>query len=615
MKKTGLLILILFLNWTIYAQQEVYILKESSVNTNLSGFIYSAKNIKFKAEKEIILHKNEFKKVNETIANFGNTKDENWVSFKLKKRNFQNQKFVLFLDQLFLEKADFYLFEKDSLLNKYLFSDKILAKNKPFAQAAFTYPFSLKQNIEYSIFLRIKADPNNGTSKALITLFDEVSYLENIKFSQLKFGVLIGFLLLSIITGLILFYNSPKEIYLIYVIYILIVMCTYLSVYGYFNGAFGNNFIGSAIFYQSMLMFGGAFQILFSRHFLLLPTNYPKKYDRVILIFSLYFILWGLANFTLPISDLLPFISRISITILAILIFSLAFWAFFRKENTAQIYTIAMTPGLLLILYLLLSALNILPLSQFVFSITFPISAYEIIIFGFGLVYIFAKEKEEIELKLSEERRSVAQRLITTQEQERQRIAQDLHDDLGSTLSMLKNKLSESNENFDNQLITEMNYADKAVLDLRIISHNLMPVLFLQKGLKLAIQELVTLNNIKKNIHFINSGNERKLDWETELSIFRITKELLNNALKHAKANNIELQLIYFEGFLYLSVEDNGIGFLKNNKEVNGIGLKNITLRVNYLNGKMSQESSEKGSLMAIEIPYDANHKNKNTSH
>jgi signal transduction histidine kinase len=62
-------------------------------------------------------------------------------------------------------------------------------------------------------------------------------------------------------------------------------------------------------------------------------------------------------------------------------------------------------------------------------------------------------------------------------------------------------------------------------------------------------------------------------------------------------------------------VEDNGIGFLKNNKEVNGIGLKNITLRVNYLNGKMSQESSKKGTLMAIEIPYDTNHKNKNTSH
>ena len=613
MKKIGLLITTMLLTWSSIAQDKVCLLEGTSIDIDLSGYIFSAKNIKFQEEKEIILHQQEFKKINETIANFGNSKDENWIYFRLKNQNSGNQKFVLLLDQLFLEKADFYLFEKDNLISKYLFSDNLLAKNKPYSQANFPYPFSLIQDKEYSIFLRIKADPNNGTSKALLTLYDESSFLEKIKYSQLKFGILIGFLLLSIITGLILFYNAPKRIYLIYVIYILIVMFIYLSIFGYFNGSFGNYFIGSAVFYQSILMFGSAFQILFSRHFLLLQTNFPQKYDRLILLFSLYFILIGLANFVLPISHLLPFISRISLTILTIIIFSLAIWASFRKENIAQIYIIAMTPGILLILYLLLSALNILPLSQFIFSITFPISAYEIIIFGFGLVYIFAKEKEEVELKLSEERRTVAQKLITTQEQERQRIAQDLHDDLGSTLSMLKNKLSDSNDIFKNQLITEMNYANKAVLDLRIISHNLMPVMFLEKGLKVAAQEFIDLNNKKKIIHFITSGNERKLEWEMELSIFRIMKELLNNALKHARASNVEIQLIYFEDFLYLSVEDNGIGFSNNNQEIKGIGLKNITLRVNYLNGKMTKESSDKGTLIAIEIPYDFNHKDKNS--
>jgi signal transduction histidine kinase len=120
------------------------------------------------------------------------------------------------------------------------------------------------------------------------------------------------------------------------------------------------------------------------------------------------------------------------------------------------------------------------------------------------------------------------------------------------------------------------------------------------------------LNNIKKNVHFITSGNERKLEWEMELSIFRIAKELLNNALRHAKASNIEVQLIHFEDFLYVSVEDNGIGFSNNKEEIKGIGLKNITLRVDYLNGKMSQESSNKGTLIAIEIPYNANHQSKN---
>jgi signal transduction histidine kinase len=614
MKKAGVLICMILLSWSVIAQEETYILKESDIETDLSGYLFSAKNIKFKEEKEIILHKKEFKKVNENIANFGNNDDENWIYFNLKNQLSQNQKFVLLLEQTFLEKADFYIFEKDSLINKYLLNDSILAKNKPFSQAEFTYPFALKYNTDYDIFLRIKANPNNGTSKALMTLFDEISYLESIKFSQLKFGILIGFLLLAVVTGLLLFIYSPKNIYLIYVVDILIVMCSYLSNYGYFNGTFGNHSLGSAVFYQSMLMFGGAFQILLFRHFVVLPIDNLQKYDRAILLLSLYFFLIGIVNFILPFSHLLPFISRISLSVLLILILSVTLWSFFRKENVSKIYIIALTPAFLLLLYLLLSSLKVLPLNHFVFAILFPISAYEIIILGFGLVYNFAKEKEEVELKLSEERRTVAHKLITTQEQERQRIAQDLHDDLGSTLSMLKNKLSESNETFDNQLLTEMNYADKAVLDLRIISHNLMPVLFLQKGLKLAVQEFVNLNNIKNNIHFITSGNEKKLDWEIELSIFRIAKELLNNALKHAKASNIEVQLIYFEKFLYLSVEDNGVGFLNNDPEIKGIGLKNITLRVNYLNGKMDKESSNKGTLIAIEIPYDTNPKDKNSS-
>jgi signal transduction histidine kinase len=128
-----------------------------------------------------------------------------------------------------------------------------------------------------------------------------------------------------------------------------------------------------------------------------------------------------------------------------------------------------------------------------------------------------------------------------------------------------------------------------------------------------AIKEIVENLNVGRvlnpaNVSFLCSGNERKLDWETELSIFRIAKELLNNALKHSKASKIEAQLIYFDDFLYLSVEDNGVGFVKNEKEIKGIGLKNITLRVNYLNGKMSQESSDKGTLISVEIPYEPNH-------
>jgi two-component system, NarL family, sensor kinase len=66
---------------------------------------------------------------------------------------------------------------------------------------------------------------------------------------------------------------------------------------------------------------------------------------------------------------------------------------------------------------------------------------------------------------------------------------------------------------------------------------------------------------------------------------------------------------------LYLSVEDNGVGFKENPAEMTGHGLKNINLRVNYLNGKMNLDSSENGTMITVEIPYDTDHQNQNLAH
>ena len=142
-----------------------------------------------------------------------------------------------------------------------------------------------------------------------------------------------------------------------------------------------------------------------------------------------------------------------------------------------------------------------------------------------------------------------------------------------------------------------------------------MPTMLQQRGLVVILQEFISMNKIAKKVEFSHSGNERRLPWETELGIFRIAKELINNALKHAKANRIETQLIYFDDFLYLSVEDDGVGFKENPSEMAGHGLKNINLRVNYLQGKIQIESSENGTMITIEIPYAADHQNKNLAH
>ena len=616
MKKITAIFLFWMISNSLLAQQNTpFVVSENTVDSDLSGYLFTAKKLQFKEEKDLISLKNQFKKVAEKVTNFGSSRDENWLIFDLKNISKKNSEFVLYLNQVFLEKADFYLFQNDSLIQKYQLSDTLKAKNRPLGEINFYYPFQAKQHQNYCIFLRIKANPENGIAKGIVHLYDTKTAAQKIRNSHLEFGLLMGFLMLSIMIGFILFYNDSKTIYGYYAAYILSVLLSYLCAYGYLHDFLGNSTVHLAKIYQSVMVISAVLHVLFINHFLAFDKFMSVKSSKFIDVICVFYVLLAFGNFIFPISEILPYISRITLILLGIFILITAVWAFYRKEQTAKIYLIASSPGIIILMYLLLISLKLLPLYTFVYNLLYYVTIFEILVFGFGLVYQFTEEKHEAERKLSEERQMVSSKIISSQERERQRISQDLHDDLGSTLSMLKFHLSDSNQSLNNQLIEDINITDKAIEDLQLIAYNLMPTMLQQCGLVMILQEFISMNKIAKKVEFSHSGNERRLPWETELGIFRIAKELINNALKHAKANKIEAQLIYFNDFLYLSVEDDGVGFKENPSEMMGHGLKNINLRVNYLHGKIEIESSENGTMITIEIPYVADYQNKNLAH
>ena len=612
MKIIAIFLLLGQFNSLLAQQNTPFVVSENAVDSDLSGYLFTAKNLKFKHDKELFLEKNQFKKLEEKVANFGGSTEENWLMFNLKNENQNNTEFVLYLNQVFLEKADFYLFRNDTLIQKYLLSDTVKTINRPLGEINFYYPFQAKMSQDYCIFLRIKANPENGIAKGIVHLYDAKTNAQKIRNAHLEFGILVGFLILSITIGFILFYNDSKPIYGYYSAYILSVLFSYLCAYGYLSNILDNLYLHVARLYQSITIISAVLHVLFISNFLAFDKILSKKSSKIIQTVCVIYVILAISNFIFPISQILPIISRTSLILLGIFILISTFWAFYQREKTAKIYLIATVPGILALLYLLIISLKILPLYTFVYELLYYITIFEILVFGFGLVYQFTEEKREAERKLGEERQMVASKIISSQERERQRISQDLHDDLGSTLSMLKFHLSESNQTLDNQLIEDINITDKAIEDLRIIAYNLMPTMLQKRGLVVILNEFISMNKIAQRVIFSHSGNEKRLPWETELGIFRIAKELINNALKHAQAKRIEVQLIYFEEFLYLSVEDDGIGFKENPADMTGHGLKNINLRVNYLNGKMNLDSSENGIMITIEIPYVTNHKNKN---
>ena len=103
-------------------------------------------------------------------------------------------------------------------------------------------------------------------------------------------------------------------------------------------------------------------------------------------------------------------------------------------------------------------------------------------------------------------------------------------------------------------------------------------------------------------MQLVCTGDEQRLTAEREIMIYRIIREFLTNALKHAKASQIVVQLIFYDAMLYASVEDNGQGMSKD--ALTGIGLETIRLRVAHLNARMNTESGPTVTLVTPDVPY-----------
>jgi two-component system NarL family sensor kinase len=228
-----------------------------------------------------------------------------------------------------------------------------------------------------------------------------------------------------------------------------------------------------------------------------------------------------------------------------------------------------------------------------------------------------AKQHDELQQQrireLEKDRQLVAvDSLLKGQEEERSRLAKDLHDGLGGLLSGVKFSLSNMKDNLiitpDNMAVFErsLDMIDTSIKELRRVAHNMMPEMLVKFGLDEALKEYCNSLNATKliSVKYQSFGMDARMDSSKEIIIYRIVQELLNNILKHAAATETLVQLIKEEKRLSIVVEDNGKGFdtsaLENNK---GAGWTSIRSRVDYLQGQLDINSEAgKGTSINIEI-------------
>ena len=209
------------------------------------------------------------------------------------------------------------------------------------------------------------------------------------------------------------------------------------------------------------------------------------------------------------------------------------------------------------------------------------------------------------------------QSMIEGQENERRRLAREIHDGIAPMISYARLELDafmdeyregKEMESLD-KLLNIRQTLDSISEDLRDLSHRLIPRLLEEFGLHSAFHHLVARFNSPGKTRvdlYCNFGSEMRMDPETELNLYRCGQELLNNAVAHSHAGGIMVQLIRHEKSIVLMVEDDGTGFdpAVSDPDRPGIGLTNIETRVRAMGGEFIIESAiGRGTTASIEIP------------
>ncbi len=217
------------------------------------------------------------------------------------------------------------------------------------------------------------------------------------------------------------------------------------------------------------------------------------------------------------------------------------------------------------------------------------------------------KEQEIANLKNQQEIVRL-EALVSGEEKERVRLAQDLHDGINGDLSVIKFKVDSINRKKLTQTETKtvgstLDMLDNAIDQVRRISHNLAPPSLQNFNLNEAIRQHLGKIQLahQMDIDFQTFGQAPNFSTEQETALYRIVQELVNNIVKHAEATETLVQLNHTEDFTQLVIEDNGKGFDTKISQ-NGIGLQNIASRVAFLKGDLNIESSGEGSTFTITL-------------
>lgn len=242
-----------------------------------------------------------------------------------------------------------------------------------------------------------------------------------------------------------------------------------------------------------------------------------------------------------------------------------------------------------------------------------------------GLVINFRKKRilqnKEIEMLLKNKELELMSAVVFAQENERSKIARNLHDEVGAILSMAQRNLTVTikeipeNSSSHDDIKFVIDVLDQSVSKIRTISHEILPHFLVKFGLQKTLQRLMeqTQKTLGHPCTFDTEieSSELILGQQQEIQFYSITLELLNNIMKHARPESVNLLLGIFQNNLFLKLEHNGIAISQSDYEYllyhsSGIGLESISQRLKLISGELLFERFEQGGSIKLSMPINA---------
>jgi signal transduction histidine kinase len=552
------------------------------------------------------------------IPNLGDGDFPHWVGFQFYNQSIRIRQMVVEVDFIGLDATGFYVWENGQLIKAVPpVSWKTPASKRDLAHRVPAFRVAVKPGATYvcGIYLVKKA----GFLVTPIQLFEENYFYSYSTFVNLTHGIAVGCLLLAALMGVAFSLLIRQAMFVYYTIYIIGIAAFVLEEQGYLN----LYLVTSApllagpnawIFCSQISIIG---HTLFAIKFLKIDRLVQKRWawaGWVICGFSVLALMYTAGDFILT-DALYQWALALSMSYI-ILAFAYMIVAFRHKIREAYLYLLAAGPLFLSIFWAGLSTLQLVPGGWMVYLLISYSPIWEITVLCMGLAVRFNIEQRQKIKSLSETARlqnQLVKAMDDAQESERQRIAQDLHDDVGNTLATAKMVINGIKDQvWVKSQLPEVDQAhaliEKAGQDLRIITHELMPVEFEKYHLTDAVRQVVERARSSSSVQFdyVQDGDVRTLSTERSLVIYRILSELTNNILKHAGATSAVVQLLFQPENLVIMVEDDGTGFQLQETGIKntGIGLKNSASRANYIGAKLTIASDSSGSVFIIEVPY-----------